>query len=170
MYAGRCFSVFQLELSALMIGAAKGALDEYENIVTTRRTQRPPTVLRAEDPDYQRWFGTAIGRLATAQAAVMNAADQWTELCRRNVEEDAGFSRADDQLLNFIARDGMRMAWDAMQEHIVRTAGSSALRDGERLQRIYRDMTMGHGHFASLFGDSVARQIGQHRLGVEIKG
>ena len=67
-------------------------------------------------------------------------------------------------------REGMRMAWDAMQEHIVRTAGSSALRDGERLQRIYRDMTMGHGHFASLFGDVVARRIGQYRLGVEVVG
>jgi 3-hydroxy-9,10-secoandrosta-1,3,5(10)-triene-9,17-dione monooxygenase len=170
MYAGRCFSVFQLELTALMIGAAKGAFDEYQAIVTTKRTQRPPTVLRAEDPDYQRWFGTAIGRLATAEAAMLNAADQWTELARRNVEEDAGFSRRDDMTLNFIAREGMRMAWDVMQEHIIRTAGSSALRDGERLQRIYRDMTMGHGHFASLFGDVVARQVGQYRLGVEVKG
>ena len=170
MYAGRCVSFFQLELTALMIGAARGALDEYEHLVTTRRTQRPPTVLRAEDPDYQRWFGTAIGRLATAEAAMLNAGDQWTELALRNVEEDAGFARADDLKLNFIARDGMKMAWDAMQEHIVRTAGSSALRDGERMQRIYRDMTMGHGHFASILGDSVARQIGQHRLGVEVKG
>jgi len=170
MYAGRCFSVFQLELSALMIGAARGALDEYRAIATVKRTQRPPTVLRAEDPDYQRWFGMAVGRLATAEAAVLNAADQWTELARRNVEEDAGFSREDDMRLNFIARDGMRMAWDVMQEHIVRTAGSSAMRDGERLQRIYRDMTMGHGHFASLFGDVVARQLGQYALGVEVKG
>jgi 3-hydroxy-9,10-secoandrosta-1,3,5(10)-triene-9,17-dione monooxygenase len=170
MYAGRCFSVFQLELAALMIGAARGALDEYRAIVTVKRTQRPPTVLRAEDPDYQRWFGMAVGRLATAEAAVLNAADQWTELARRNVEEDAGFARADDMRLNFIAREGMRMAWDAMQEHIIRTAGSSALRDGERLQRIYRDMTMGHGHFASLFGDVVARQVGQYALGVDVRG
>ena len=170
MYAGRCVSIFQLELTALMIGAARGALDEYEGIVTTRRTQRPPTVIRAEDPDYQRWFGTAIGKLATADAAMLNAADQWTELARRNVEEDAGFSREDDLKLNFIGREGLRMAWDAMQEHIIRTAGSSALRDGERMQRIYRDMTMGHGHFASILGDSVARQIGQHRLGVPVKG
>jgi 3-hydroxy-9,10-secoandrosta-1,3,5(10)-triene-9,17-dione monooxygenase len=170
MYAGRCVSFFQLELTALMIGAARGAVDEYEKMVTTRRTQRPPTVIRSHDPDYQRWFGTAIGRLATAEAAMLNAADQWTELCRRNVEEDAGFARADDLKLNFIARDGLRMAWEAMQEHIVRTAGSSALRDGERMQRIYRDMTMGHGHFASILGDSIARQIGQHRLGVEITG
>lgn len=170
LYAGRCFSVFQLELTALMIGAARGALDEYQQIVTTKRTQRPPTVLRAEDPDYQRWFGAAVGKLATAEAAMLGAADQWTELARRNVEEDAGFSRENDMLLNFIAREGMRMAWDAMQEHLIRTAGSSALRDGERLQRIYRDMTMGHGHFASLFGDVVTRQIGQYRLGVPVKG
>ena len=79
MYAGRCFSVFQLELTALMIGAAKGALDEYQAIVTTKRTQRPPTVIRAEDPDYQRWFGMSIGKLATAEAAMLNGADQWTE-------------------------------------------------------------------------------------------
>jgi 3-hydroxy-9,10-secoandrosta-1,3,5(10)-triene-9,17-dione monooxygenase len=170
MYAGRCFSVFQLELTALMIGAARGALDEYQAIVTTKRTQRPPTVLRAEDPDYQRWFGVSIGKLATAEAAMLNGADQWTELARRNVEEDAGFSREDDMVLTFIAREGMRMAWDTMQEHLVRTAGSSARRDGERLQRIYRDMTMGHGHFASLFGDVVARRIGQYRLGVEVVG
>jgi 3-hydroxy-9,10-secoandrosta-1,3,5(10)-triene-9,17-dione monooxygenase len=170
MYAGRCVSFFQLELTALMIGAARGALDEYEGIITTRRTQRPPAVVRAEDPDYQRWFGTAIGKLATAEAAMLNGADQWTELCRRNVEEDAGFARADDLKINFIAREGMRMAWDATQEHIIRTAGSSSLRDGERMQRIYRDMTMGHGHFASILGDSIARQIGQHRLGVEVKG
>jgi 3-hydroxy-9,10-secoandrosta-1,3,5(10)-triene-9,17-dione monooxygenase len=170
MYAGRCVSFFQLELTALMIGAARGALDEYEQIITTRRTQRPPTVVRAEDPDYQRWFGMAIGKLATAEAAMLNGADQWTELARRNVQEDAGFARADDLRLNFIAREGMRIAWDAMQEHIIRTSGSSSLRDGERMQRIYRDMTMGHGHFASILGDSVARQIGQHRLGVEIRG
>ena len=93
-----------------------------------------------------------------------------TELCRRNVEEDVRFSREDDLKLNFIGREGLRMAWDAMQEHIIRTAGSSALRDGERMQRIYRDMTMGHGHFASILGDSVARQIGQHRLGVPVNG
>jgi 3-hydroxy-9,10-secoandrosta-1,3,5(10)-triene-9,17-dione monooxygenase len=170
MYAGRTVSVFQLELAALMIGAARGALDEYEQIIRAKRTQRPPTVIRMEDPDYQRWFGTAIGRLATAEAAVLNGGDQWTELCRRNVEEGAGFARSDDLVLNFVARDGMRMAWDAMQEHIMRTAGSSALRDGERFQRIYRDMTMGHGHFASILGDSVARQIAQHRLGIEIRG
>ena len=119
MYAGRRFAVFQLELAALMIGAAKGALDEYEAIVATKRTQRPPMVIRAEDPDYQRWFGMAIGKLATAEAAMLNGADQWTRSsCRRNVEEDAGFSREDDMVLDCIAREGMRMAWDAMQEHI----------------------------------------------------
>ena len=27
-------------------------MDEYEAIIRTRKTQRPPIVLRAEDPDY----------------------------------------------------------------------------------------------------------------------
>ena len=46
----------------------KGALEEYETILRTRKTQRPPIIERAEDPDYQRWFGAAIARVAAAEA------------------------------------------------------------------------------------------------------
>ena len=44
MYAGRTLAYFQSALAAVMIGAAKGALDEYEEILKTRKTQRPPIV------------------------------------------------------------------------------------------------------------------------------
>src|SRR5581483_7038849 len=36
MYAGRTLSFFQAELAALMVGGLKGAVDEYEGLVTTR--------------------------------------------------------------------------------------------------------------------------------------
>jgi 3-hydroxy-9,10-secoandrosta-1,3,5(10)-triene-9,17-dione monooxygenase len=168
IFAGRAVSLFQMALGMLLLGAANGAVDEYEQFVLTRRTQRPPIKLRADDPDYQRWLGHAMGTLATADAAIISAAEQWTEAARRNVEDGVPFSREEDLRLNYIGRQVMNMAWDVVQGDLVRTAGSSGVRDGERMQRIFRDMTMGHGHFGNIIGDSTARQMGQMRLGREV--
>ena len=33
------------------------------------------------------------------------------------------------------------------------------------MQRIWRDMSMGHGHFGNLLGDSIFRSLGEIRLG-----
>ena len=77
MYAGRTLSFFQGELTAIMVGAVKGALDEYEDILRARKTQRPPIVSRFEDPDYQRWLGVAMGKVATAEAALLQVGEQY---------------------------------------------------------------------------------------------
>jgi 3-hydroxy-9,10-secoandrosta-1,3,5(10)-triene-9,17-dione monooxygenase len=93
MYAGRTLAYFEGSLAAIMIGAAKGALDEYEEILRTRKTQRPPIVTRIEDPDYQRWFGLAAGKVAAAEAVLLNIADQWHAACRRSIVDDVPFTR-----------------------------------------------------------------------------
>ena len=115
MYAGRTLSFFQGELTAIMVGAVKGALDEYEEILRTRKTQRPPIVPRYEDPDYQRWLGMAIGQIATAEAALLQVGEQYMELCRRGVEDGIPFSREDDLRLNIdrARGDGNRVGRDA---------------------------------------------------------
>lgn len=166
MYAGRTLAFFQGELAAVMTGAAKGALDEYEDILRSRKTQRPPIVARAEDPDYQRWFGLAIGRVATAEAALLQCAEQWMELCRRSAEDGVPFTREDDLRLNIVAREATTLAWDAMQGQIFRTAGTSAARNGERIERIFRDMAIGWGHFGTIVGDWVARELAREHLGL----
>ena len=166
MYAGRTLSFFQGELSAVMIGAVKGALDEYEQIIQTRNTQRPPIVPRYQDPDYQRWLGVAIGRIATAEAALIQVAEQYMELCRRGVEDGIPFSREDDLRLNVIGREAMGLAWDAMQNHIFRTAGTSATRTGERIERIFRDMAVAWSHFSNVAADWSTRELAREHLGL----
>jgi 3-hydroxy-9,10-secoandrosta-1,3,5(10)-triene-9,17-dione monooxygenase len=166
MYAGRTLAFFQGELAAVMVGAAKGALDEYEQIMLARKTQRPPIVPRHEDPDYQRWFGLAIGRVATAEAALVQCAEQWLGLCRRSAETGVPFSREDDLRLNIIARESLTLAWDAMQGQIFRTAGTSAARNGQRLERIFRDMAIGWGHFGTVVGDWAARELVREHFGL----
>ena len=72
MYAGRTLSFFQIELAAVMVGAAKGALEEYETIAARRGRRSDRRSSRATaDPDYQRWFGRAIGQVAAAEAALI---------------------------------------------------------------------------------------------------
>ncbi len=166
MYAGRTLAFFQGELASIMIGAAKGALDEYEELLRTRRTQRPPIVTRFEDPDYQRWYGLATGKVATAEAALVQVAQQWHELCRRSVEDGIPFTREEDLRLNMIAREALTLAWDAMEGQIFRTAGSSAARSGERIERVFRDMSIGWGHFGTIVGDWAAREWAREHFGL----
>jgi 3-hydroxy-9,10-secoandrosta-1,3,5(10)-triene-9,17-dione monooxygenase len=166
MYAGRTLAFFQGELAAVMIGAAKGALDEYEEILRARKTQRPPIVSRAEDPDYQRWFGLAMGQIATAEAALLQCGEQWMELARQSTEEGIPFSREDDLRLNIIAREALTLAWSVMQGQIFRTAGSGSARSGQRIERIFRDMAMGWGHFGTIVGDWAARELAREHLGL----
>ena len=148
MYLGRALSFFGLEFIALAVGMVKGALDEYLELITTRTTHRPPIVLRAHDPDYQRWYGHARGKVETAEAAMFSAAEQWMEACRRQVEEGVHFDVEEDLRIQSITRESVRLCWDALQEYIFRTAGSSAAHDGQRMQRIWRDMSMVWGHLA----------------------
>ncbi len=166
MYAGRTVGWFQTEIAAIMVGAAKGALAEYERMLRTRMTTRPPIVPRAHDPLYQRWFGTAMGRVAAAEAALIQSAEQYMELCRRGVEDGIPFSRMDDLRLHGVARQAMVLAWDAMQSVIFRTAGTSAARTGERMERTFRDMAMGWTHFTNVLSDWVAIELAKEHFGI----
>ena len=166
MYAGRTLAYFEGALAAIMIGAAKGALDEYEELLRTRKTQRPPIVTRSEDPDYQRWYGLAVGRVGAAEAILLQVAEQWHGACRRSVEEGVPFTREEDLRLNMVAREALTLAWEAMQGEIFRTAGSSAARAGQRIERIFRDMSIGWGHFGQIVRDWTAREWSREHFGL----
>ena len=166
MYAGRTLAYFEGSLAAIMIGAAKGALDEYEQLLRTRKTQRPPIVTRNQDPDYQRWYGLAVGRVGAAEAILLQVAEQWHEACRRSVEDGVPFTREEDLRLNMVAREALTLAWEAMQGQIFRTAGSSAARAGQRIERIFRDMSIGWGHFGQIVRDWTAREWSREHFGL----
>jgi 3-hydroxy-9,10-secoandrosta-1,3,5(10)-triene-9,17-dione monooxygenase len=166
LYAGRTLSVFQSELGALAVGAVKGALDEYESILRSRKTQRPPIIDRQLDPDYQRWFGSAIARVAAAEALIVGVSKRWAEHCRAFAQTGRVFTREDELALNVVAREALTLAWTTMQEDIFRTAGTSAARNGERMERIFRDVAMDWGHFGNVIRDWAWRELARERLGL----
>jgi 3-hydroxy-9,10-secoandrosta-1,3,5(10)-triene-9,17-dione monooxygenase len=166
LYAGRTLSVFQSELSALATGALKGALEEYESLIRTRRTQRPPIVARYLDPDYQRWFGQAIAAAAAAETLLAAVARQWSQYGRRFAQEGRIFTRADDLELNVLAREALTLAWTSLHEDVFRTAGTSAARNGGRIERAFRDVAMDWGHVGNVTRDWAWRELAREHLGL----
>ncbi|MER5994092.1 acyl-CoA dehydrogenase family protein [Streptomyces viridosporus] len=163
-YGGGPLSFMLLESAAVAVGMAQGALDAYEELMRSRTTVFTGTS-RAEDPDYQYWYGHAAGMIAAAEAALLHAARQWTELCSRAPRD---FTREEDLRLATICREVLKLAWSAVERHLFPTAGSSAVRAGERIERVWRDMSTQHSHvgIGVLLQSVATREYARVRLGV----
>jgi 3-hydroxy-9,10-secoandrosta-1,3,5(10)-triene-9,17-dione monooxygenase len=166
MYGGRALSVFTLCLGAVMVGAAYNALDEFEAQMEARMTPIPPFVQRKLDPDTQRYFGAAWAKTATAEAALRNCADQHMDLCRRQAEEGIPYSYEDDMRLACIGREVMVQTWETVQSDLVRTIGASLMKQGERIERIYRDMSIGNAHRNTSLRDWAYRELALAHFGL----
>ena len=165
MYGGGVLSSLQFHLAALSVGMATGALDAYAELMRDRRTIFPPITVRAEDPDYQFHYGEAAGRIAAAEAALTDAVRQWQDTAARG---SAWFTREVDLRLSTIAREVIRLCWSAVSDQLFPTAGSSAVRAGARIERVWRDMSTLHSHAGvSIFLASVAnRELAKLVFGV----
>jgi 3-hydroxy-9,10-secoandrosta-1,3,5(10)-triene-9,17-dione monooxygenase len=135
---------------------ASGALDAYADLMRERTTIFPPITVRAENADYQYHYGEAAGRIAAAEAALAGAVRQWDETAARPV---GAFTREVDLRLSVISREVVRLCWSAVSEHLFPTAGSSAVRSGARVERVWRDMSTLHSHAGvSIFLSTLANR------------
>ncbi|GAA0948254.1 acyl-CoA dehydrogenase family protein [Nonomuraea longicatena] len=165
-YGGGPLSFMNMESAVLAVGIARGALDAYEELMRTRNTLFPPVVPRTHDPDYQYWYGEASGLIATAEAATHNAVQQWQQACARGPET---FTREFEMHIATICRQVVQLCWRAVEQHLLPTAGSSAVRRGQRLERVWRDMSMLHTHagFTVFLAAKAQRELAKARFDVE---
>ncbi|HEX6358870.1 acyl-CoA dehydrogenase family protein [Actinophytocola sp.] len=156
LYGGGVLSALQFQFGALAVGMAAGALDAFAELMRARKTIFPPITPRTEDPDYQLHYGEAAGRIATAEAALSDAVRQWEEAAARG---PGVFTREVDLRLSTISREAVRLSWSAVSEKLFPTAGSSSVRAGARIERVWRDMSTVHSHAGlSIFLASVANR------------
>ncbi|MET4639236.1 acyl-CoA dehydrogenase family protein [Mycetocola sp. 2940] len=166
MYSGRHMSSFGLALAVLCLGGAYGALDEYAELMTTRKTTVPPFSPRSEDPDFLRYFGGAIVKLATGEAATFKALEMWQDAARDNVAGVEPFTPAKDNILGAIGREVLLQAWEVVEKDLYRTIGASASKKGERFERVFRDMAQAAGHRNPQLRDFAFQLIGRESLGL----
>lgn len=166
LYCGRALCVFTMSVAGLVVGGAYNALDEYETWMREKTTPLPPITPRTQDPDFQRWYGLALAKISTAEAALMNCADRHMEYCRLQAAGERNYTWEDDLHLSTIAREAIIQAWQAVENDLYRTIGSSAAKSGQRFERVFRDLAMAAGHRNTMMRDPLVRQLAQLRLGV----
>jgi len=164
MYAGRSMSFFHGELVSIMVGLGYAALDEYEHIIRTKKSLVPPIMPRYMRSDYQRYLGLALGMLNAAKRLCIHGGDQYMEFCRRGHDGGEPFTLEEDIELMASYEHAGRMVWEVV-EMLFRTASSSAARDGEKMQRYFRDIAIYRGHLSAQY-DNVAEMLGRIHLGV----
>jgi 3-hydroxy-9,10-secoandrosta-1,3,5(10)-triene-9,17-dione monooxygenase len=166
-YGGGQLSFMMLESAAVAVGIAQGALDAYDELMRTRTTFFPPVVARPENVDYQFWYGEAAGMIATAEAACLQAIQQWQDTCGQG---PAAFTREYELRLATMCGEIAKLAWHAVEGRLFPSAGSSSsVRQGQRLERAWRDMSTlrSHAGFAVFLTTIAQRELAMARFGVQ---
>jgi 3-hydroxy-9,10-secoandrosta-1,3,5(10)-triene-9,17-dione monooxygenase len=142
MYRGRIGAFLIGEAASVAVGAARGALDLYEETLRTKRAYHPPYHARANEPEFQAHFGKALALVSTAEAALVRAGEDYMDYAREEAEGVALFDDEKDLRLLLIEQQSIRLASEAV-ELIFRTVGTSdAAKDGAPIGRIFRNMAV----------------------------
>jgi 3-hydroxy-9,10-secoandrosta-1,3,5(10)-triene-9,17-dione monooxygenase len=166
MHYGRTMALWFLEPASVALGSIKGALKEYDGMMRSKMTMRPPPVLRMQDPDFRQSYGTAIAKVAFAEAALHDICRQWSRAAFRQMRGEQEFSIEQELRICLIAAQIIDTCWHVMESIIFPTAGSSAARDSERMQRLFRDMAMARSHAYNTQIPGMTRHLADEVLGV----
>jgi 3-hydroxy-9,10-secoandrosta-1,3,5(10)-triene-9,17-dione monooxygenase len=167
MYLGRTLTIYYGEIAALLTGAARSSLEEYERLVLERSTPLPPVVPRTQSPPHLRALGEARARVEAAEMLVIGAAREYRERCERWASDGEPFTVADDDHLRCLLIEAAKTAGSVI-EVLFRTGGSREIRPGSVLQRNYRDWSTAATHpFFSY--DLIAEMSARLHLGLPVE-
>jgi 3-hydroxy-9,10-secoandrosta-1,3,5(10)-triene-9,17-dione monooxygenase len=169
LYGGAFVPFAMGELNSVQVGNSQAAVDEYERIITTRRTWTPSVgdgPARSENKDYQRCLGLGIAYTDAAYSIVERCGELYMEHAREAMEggppidEERGF-RIYGQLMT-----AHKLCWEA-GETVFRAASTSGARDGTRMQRLWRDLCAFRTNGIHQL-DFKASSIAQAKLGLPV--
>jgi len=167
MYLGRVSGPYHMSLATTVIGAAKAALDEYEDIVRAKKTTFPPIIPRMEHEDFQRALGRALVLTDAAENLMIRGAEVYMEMCQRWAADGTLITVEQNLRLWAMMQQAGRMACDAV-ELLFKNAGTSVTRKGSRMERYFRDAQMYRAHPSALFENFWA-PVGRAHLGLPIR-
>jgi len=148
MYLGRLAGPFHATLVVPIVGAARAALDEYEEIIRTRKTLSVPQIPRFEHFDFQRPFGQALTLTDAAEALMLKGCEMYADYCNRWAADGTPITTEENMRLWGMIQHAGALACEAV-ELLFHTGGSSPARKGHKLQRYFNDVAMYRGHSSS---------------------
>jgi 3-hydroxy-9,10-secoandrosta-1,3,5(10)-triene-9,17-dione monooxygenase len=150
------------EAVAVAVGAARGALDIFEDILRSKKSPLPPHLERCHDPLAQQQYGTALALVSTAEAALLRVGEEYMECAAAEKEGDDGFDAASVLRLTLVLQRCVQMAWDAI-DLVYRAAGTSAsAKAGQPIGRFMRNVAVLRTHPVLQFEQTAvnaARQV-----------
>ena len=147
MYLGVVGGFFHATFCGIYVGAARAALDEYEETAKKTGAYRKAG-MRVEDIDSQIPFGQALTLTDCAEALALQIAQMCMDACARAVRDGTPVTVAETMKLWDMSRRAVLMACEAI-ELLFRTSPVRAASRGSRLQRYLRDVQMYRIHPSS---------------------
>jgi 3-hydroxy-9,10-secoandrosta-1,3,5(10)-triene-9,17-dione monooxygenase len=141
MYAGSFMAVALGELNAVQVGAAQGAIDEYERLLLrpTRQAGAGEGRKRSDDPNYQRVLGLALAYTDAAYSVLLRCGALYHEYAREAVEGGDLFGSERTFRIYGQLMTAHKLCWEA-GDMVFRAGSTTGARDGARLQRYWRDL------------------------------
>jgi 3-hydroxy-9,10-secoandrosta-1,3,5(10)-triene-9,17-dione monooxygenase len=164
LFCGRTYAINHASVVIPVIGAARAALGEYENIIVTKETTSAPRVPRYTVEEHQRHYGQALALIDSAEAIVYQCAERYMELAERWHRTGEPFTREDDARMFTMIQVAARMAVQATSD-LFGASSSSAAKRGSRMQRYYRDVSTYRGHISARH-DVIAADVARIHFGL----
>jgi 3-hydroxy-9,10-secoandrosta-1,3,5(10)-triene-9,17-dione monooxygenase len=164
MYHGWLAPLLISEVAAVAVGAARGALDIYQEILSNKKTNFPPFHARSQEAEFQRHFGEAQALIDTAEAALLKMTADYMDLARHRVESGTPLDEEMERRLILIEQQVIGLAWDAV-ELMFRTSGTSAAAKSSPLGRALRNLAVIRTH-VTLQMDHTAGNAGRLHFGL----
>jgi 3-hydroxy-9,10-secoandrosta-1,3,5(10)-triene-9,17-dione monooxygenase len=169
LYGGAFVAFAMGELNSVQVGNAQAAVDEFERIITARRTFIPSVGegrSRSENPDYQRCLGLALAYTDAAYSIVERCGELYHEYARDAMEGDDLFGEERGFRIYGQLMTAHKLCWEA-GDTVFRAASTSGARDGARMQRYWRDLCAFRTNGIHQL-DFKATSIAQARLGLPV--
>jgi 3-hydroxy-9,10-secoandrosta-1,3,5(10)-triene-9,17-dione monooxygenase len=141
MYSGRLFGFFQTEISSILVGIGYAALDEFERVMKAKLAG-PVGPMGGGLQDFLRPYGLALGVLEAARNAVIAGAQSYVEYCASGIADPSAYTEVDDMRIQAGLQHAARLAGEVVDLLYTSVGTMAAAKDGTRLQRYFRDMSM----------------------------
>ena len=141
LFGGSFMAVALGELNSVQVGAAQGAIDEYERLLArpTRQAGAAEGRKRSEDPNFQRLLGLALASTDAAESVLLRCGELYHEYAREAMEGGEPFG--DERTFRIYGQlmTAHKLCWEA-GDMVFRAGSTTGARDGAVLQRYWRDL------------------------------
>lgn len=164
MYHGWLSPLLISEVAAVSVGAARGALDTYGEILQNKKANFAPFHARANEIEFQQHFGEAQALIDTAEAALLQMTADYMGLVHKHAASRAPLLDEQERRFVLIEQQVIRLAWEAV-ELMFRTSGTSAAAKSSPLGRALRNLAVIRTH-VTLQTDHSATNAGRLHFGL----